>query len=166
MDLRDVTKIARIDKVCQSEELLFHGLMNLEQYMLSEKRSVLLEALRACSYNQSRVAAMFGVSYRQARYHLRTVGYEVSRVQSEAFLDKKEALYRSAFSKLRYDIFVKYGGRCLCCGRSAKDGIKLHVDHVKPRKTHPELELDPNNLQLLCEPCNLSKSARDMTDWR
>ncbi|MFC6439812.1 HNH endonuclease [Bowmanella sp. JS7-9] len=33
----------------------------------------------------------------------------------------------------------------------------LHVDHVKPRAKFPELALDINNLQILCETCNLGK---------
>lgn len=31
----------------------------------------------------------------------------------------------------------------------------LQVHHVKPVYTHPELELDPQNLMVLCERCHL-----------
>lgn len=42
--------------------------------------------------------------------------------------------------------FVKLNPRCAACG-SAND---LHVHHVKPVHTHPELELEPPNLIPLC----------------
>lgn len=68
---------------------------------------------------------------------------------------------------VRYQAIVKYDGCCLACGRSyKKHGIIIHVDHVKPRSLHPELELDIDNLQILCEDCNLGKSNKDDTDWR
>ena len=68
--------------------------------------------------------------------------------------------------KLRYEVIKKYGRKCMCCGLTPDDGIKIHVDHIKPRKTHPELALDINNLQLLCEICNHGKGNWDESDWR
>ena len=46
------------------------------------------------------------------------------------------------------------------------DGIKLNVDHIKPRKKYPKLALDVDNLQVLCNECNHGKGNRDDTDWR
>lgn len=66
---------------------------------------------------------------------------------------------------LRYQALRRYGGSCQCCGRKPPL-IVLHVDHIKPRSKYPELELDINNLQVLCEDCNLGKSNKDETDWR
>jgi 5-methylcytosine-specific restriction endonuclease McrA len=60
----------------------------------------------------------------------------------------------------------KNNGFCVCCGRGVSDGIKLNVDHIKPRKRHPELALDINNLQVLCNECNHGKGNWDETDWR
>lgn len=42
----------------------------------------------------------------------------------------------------------------------------MNVDHIKPRKTHPHLALDPSNLQVLCDVCNHGKGNWDKTDWR
>lgn len=67
---------------------------------------------------------------------------------------------------LRYQVLKRYGGRCQCCGRGAADGVTLHVDHIQPRSKRPDLELDMNNLQVLCADCNLGKLAWDTTDWR
>ena len=43
----------------------------------------------------------------------------------------------------------KYGARCMLCGRTPAYGVKICVDHIKPRALFPELELDENNLQVL-----------------
>lgn len=59
------------------------------------------------------------------------------------------------------------GPQCRMCGRTQwGDGVKLHVDHIKPRILYPELALSPNNLQVLCSDCNAGKSWRWHDDWR
>lgn len=68
--------------------------------------------------------------------------------------------------ELRYRALVKNGGACQACGATAKDGARIHVDHIKPRSLFPKLELEISNLQVLCEDCNLGKSNKDTTDWR
>lgn len=78
----------------------------------------------------------------------------------DPFLDSYE--WRS----LRMRVIKKFGRRCQCCGATPEDGIKIHVDHIKPRKTHPELALAEDNLQVLCEDCNHGKGNWDSTDWR
>jgi len=68
--------------------------------------------------------------------------------------------------EVRYKALVMHGAQCQCCGATRADGVKLHVDHIKPKSKFPELALDIKNLQILCEDCNLGKMARDQTDWR
>lgn len=70
------------------------------------------------------------------------------------------------WKRARYEALVKHGNSCLCCGRSPKDGVVIHVDHVKPKSIYPELALDVDNLQILCHECNEAKSNIDETDWR
>lgn len=80
---------------------------------------------------------------------------------------KKEFLNSWEWRTLRYKILLKHGRRCMCCGASPDDGVTvIHVDHIKPRHTHPELSLDPDNLQVLCGVCNQGKGAWDDTDFR
>lgn len=79
---------------------------------------------------------------------------------SGSFYDSKE------WKVLRYKALKLHGGRCQCCGRGAKDGSVLHVDHIRPRKRYPELALRLDNLQVLCASCNTGKGAWDQTDWR
>tara|TARA_R110001606_G_scaffold262210_1_gene410877 strand:+ start:60 stop:668 length:609 start_codon:yes stop_codon:yes gene_type:complete len=68
---------------------------------------------------------------------------------------------------LRAKVLERYTCKCMMCGHSPKEhGIVIHVDHIKPRSTHPHLQLREDNLQLLCEDCNLGKSNHYFTDWR
>lgn len=59
--------------------------------------------------------------------------------------------------KLRYQVLKRDHYRCVICGRSAKDGVKLHVDHIKPVSRGGKTTL--SNLRTLCSDCNLGKGA-------
>ena len=48
--------------------------------------------------------------------------------------------------------------KCQKCGISAKDGAKLHVDHIIPVSKGGKTTMD--NLQTLCWKCNRSKSDK------
>ncbi len=50
------------------------------------------------------------------------------------------------------------------CGRCGNKN-NLEVDHVKPRSKYPDLELDFDNLQILCRDCNLLKGIKDSPEW-
>jgi hypothetical protein len=78
-----------------------------------------------------------------------------------------EKFYKSSeWRSMRYMALKHHGNNCMACGRSPKDGVIIHVDHIKPRSVYPELSLDFSNLQVLCEECNLGKSNRSTEDWR
>lgn len=68
--------------------------------------------------------------------------------------------------KLRYKVLSEYKATCMVCGATRKDGVKIHVDHIKPRSLYRELELDFNNLQVLCSDCNKGKGNDYSDDWR
>ncbi len=86
-----------------------------------------------------------------------------SRV-SENFSNTSNNFYKSReWRQLRYSVIRKYGRVCAACGGSSKT---VHVDHIKPRSLYPEFELDIENLQVLCEDCNLGKSNHYVDDWR
>lgn len=59
---------------------------------------------------------------------------------------------------LRYEIMHRDGFRCQLCGRSAKDGAILHVDHILPVSRGGKTE--KANLRTLCDQCNLGKRDR------
>lgn len=82
------------------------------------------------------------------------------------YTDPKVFYASEAWKTLRYLALRNSGGRCQCCGASAKDGATLHVDHIVSRYKAPCLELELSNLQVLCLDCNTGKGAWDSTDWR
>jgi hypothetical protein len=65
---------------------------------------------------------------------------------------------RSISLKLRDEILRRDKFKCVYCGRGPSDGVKLHVDHIIPFSKGGSSEAD--NLQTLCEECNLGKSNR------
>lgn len=79
---------------------------------------------------------------------------------SHAFLTSYE------WRRVRMIALKKYGAVCQCCGASPKTGAVINVDHIKPRKLFPQLALDVDNLQVLCNECNHGKGNWDTTDWR
>ena len=72
------------------------------------------------------------------------------------------------WKKLRYEALKIHGTRCQCCGWQPGDTDHGHlvVDHIKPRSKFPALQLDLNNLQVLCNDCNMGKSNIHEDDFR
>lgn len=77
---------------------------------------------------------------------------------------KKEYQISSQFQRslmtdsLRYNILKRDNFRCQICGATASDGAKLHVDHIIPVSKGGKTT--PDNLQTLCERCNMGKSNK------
>ena len=59
---------------------------------------------------------------------------------------------------LRYDIFKRDKFRCQICGATAKEGAKLHVDHIVPVSKGGKTVY--SNLRTLCDRCNMGKSNK------
>ena len=78
-----------------------------------------------------------------------------SREEREVYSIQKEVERAKMTASLRYDIFRRDGFRCQICGATAKDGAKLHVDHILP-VSKGGLTV-PNILRTLCDRCNLGK---------
>ena len=111
------------------------------------------------------------VSKRNARQVLvdltKSLSGSLEKTSFNRFVREPHPFYDSRdWQELRYKALKKYGRKCSCCGKTQADGAVLHVDHIKPRSKYPELALDINNLQILCEDCNLGKGAWDDTDFR
>jgi hypothetical protein len=65
---------------------------------------------------------------------------------------------RSPSLRLRFRVLKRDSFKCCACGASpaSTPGLVLHVDHIKAWSLGGETVED--NLQTLCEPCNLGKS--------
>ncbi len=79
---------------------------------------------------------------------------------------KVDFLQTAEWRQLRREAFELYGNYCSCCGKTPKNGVVLHVDHIKPRSLRPDLQAVITNLQILCEGCNQDKSNISERKWR
>jgi 5-methylcytosine-specific restriction endonuclease McrA len=99
---------------------------------------------------------------------------KTAAVQPEATtLDERQAFYRSwAWREKRAQAFKIHGRICQCCGATpgkftvGGDPVILVVDHIKPLSKYWDLRLKLDNLQILCEECNMGKGNWDETDYR
>lgn len=90
-----------------------------------------------------------------------------SRIVPVPVKHRAESFYHTPeWRRIRMAALVKFAGRCMACGLSAKDGVRIVVDHIKPVRTHWNLRLDETNVQILCNDCNLGKGSTYTTDWR
>lgn len=84
-------------------------------------------------------------------YYKQDINYESNSLHSD-FVKRERALLTDS---LRYDILRRDGFRCQICGATAKDGVKLHIDHIIPVSKGGKTE--PQNLRTLCDRCNFGK---------
>lgn len=59
---------------------------------------------------------------------------------------------------LRYKVLHRDGGKCVKCGSTPHDGVKLHVDHIHPHSLGGLTAF--NNLRTLCNECNIGRSNK------
>lgn len=78
----------------------------------------------------------------------------------QAIQHHESKIYQRAMftNSLRYDVLKRDGFRCQICGRTAQDGVKLHVDHIIPVSKGGKSEM--SNLRTLCSDCNMGKKDK------
>jgi hypothetical protein len=148
---------------------------NEKKYLLSKRKTSSIEVQKEIDKQIGRIAGLKG-ALKRAVTKAKELAYRAK--QAEQRLQSKPSYpvapkYTTAMNgdfyqtkewrQVRWSVISRADGKCSVCGRSKKDGIVIHVDHIKPRSKYPELELDPSNLQLLCEDCNLGKGAKTQT---
>lgn len=60
------------------------------------------------------------------------------------------------------EILVRDGNKCVICGRGLKDGVELHIDHIKPKDFGGEATIE--NGQTLCSQHNFLKKNFKQTE--
>ena len=121
---------------------------------ISERRKSLRDKLRAQAMawraaNRSRARATMNAWYAANKERLRP-----GRKAAKAMRRAAGRVDAGAVDAL----MVLQRGRCACCRTSIKSAA-YHLDHIHPLARGGDNTL--TNLQLLCPPCNLSKSAKD-----
>ena len=112
------------------------------------------------------LADEYGISARQIQRILNDAG--VIRTRSESFIlaieqgrmiyhkkpEHLKAKRKRLSDKVRYDILQCDGFKCVLCGATASDGIRLEIDHIDNDATNN----CNDNLQTLCQRCNSGKA--------
>lgn len=76
--------------------------------------------------------------------------------------DVADVFYRSKpWRRARAAVLAKFGARCQTCGATPADGVRIDVDHIQRRSTHPHLALYLPNLRPLCDACHEAKTYRE-----
>lgn len=90
---------------------------------------------------------------------LKDIEYILKEIDDDTVSKLNREKERSLMSdSLRYDVLKRDNFRCTICGRTAADGIKLHVDHIMPIAKGGKTEM--YNLRTLCNQCNSGKSDK------
>lgn len=84
-----------------------------------------------------------------------------TRIHTDAFYDSIR------WEWLAYRTKCRYGWVCMnpACRRRWPE-VRIVADHIKSVRYHWHLRLDPSNMQVLCNDCNLAKGSNDFTDYR
>lgn len=121
---------------------------------ISEKRKSLRDKLRAQTMawrvaNRSRARATMNAWYAENKERLRPRRKAAKAMRRAAGrVDPGDVV----------SLMTLQRGRCACCKTSIKSAA-YHLDHIHPLARGGDNTI--TNLQLLCPPCNLSKSAKD-----
>ena len=77
-------------------------------------------------------------------------------------IDYAQGKTRDISLRLRLDVLTRDNFRCVFCGKSPATniGTRLHIDHIIPFSKGGNSTFE--NLQTLCEECNLGKSNRNI----
>ena len=89
---------------------------------------------------------------------------ESKNISSGLFYRKKHKTSRTISWRMRFLVTRRDDFKCRLCGNSPalKPGLVLHVDHIIPWSEGGETVMD--NLQTLCEKCNIGKSNLPITE--
>lgn len=80
--------------------------------------------------------------------------------------DEKKVFYESwEWKEARYKAIKELGNSCMLCGANSKE-VRIVVDHIRPISKYWDLRLDAENLQILCNDCNMGKSNNHYDDFR
>lgn len=74
------------------------------------------------------------------------------------FAETKKQERKIMNDDIRYNVLKRDNFTCQICGVTAKDGAKLHVDHIIPVSKGGKTVM--RNLQTLCDRCNIGKSNK------
>ena len=97
--------------------------------------------------------------------HLSQSGFLIKIAKGIYRYDPKKAHTRELedFTAVQKEAILKRDGyKCVICGRGKKDGVDLHIDHIKPKDFGGEARIE--NGQTLCSQHNFIKKNLKQTE--
>lgn len=88
--------------------------------------------------------------------------YHMSTINPMLLLGKKHEQEDAGWARLRFEVLRRDGFRCRYCGARPIDGVRLTVDHIKPRSKGGTDDIE--NLLTACSSCNEAKADSELTD--
>lgn len=138
------------------DEVLFHNLVTVWQALGNQPRRTDMNC-EGSRVSSSTYESRFGgwrraleafVEWANASDEL----YDLPRYEKP----KSNRIKRDISWRCRARVLMRDGARCQLCGATPQKGATLHIDHVIPFSKGGGNEIE--NLQVLCEYCNLGKS--------
>ncbi len=65
---------------------------------------------------------------------------------------------------LREEVLKRDGYKCVVCGKTEQDGVRLEIDHIIPVSKGGQSTI--SNLQTLCSSCNAKKNTQDNDSFK
>lgn len=177
----DCSKILEEKRITKEEtrkfKVPFKSWIEIEEKLYTQNKlnpvtkfSVLVRATYTSPQGRNSYSQEWTYQQNDVAHEIKTIEYEMQQAAEKALIEQKRREERERLKalrpanqiernklskKLRYEILERDNYRCVLCGRSADDGVILHIDHIIPiskgGKTVPE------NLRTLCSDCNLGK---------
>lgn len=155
----------------------------LPQSFLDKKRRSSKIVPKSGTFTTAELDAMANESAKKTQARIRQAKRDVRRASDVphnptkgAFSpnpNNRKSFYQSwEWRKLRMQTLLRYGHRCQSCGANKDDitiygaPIRLVVDHILPLGKNWEFRLDPDNVQVLCDECNMGKGDWLTMDFR
>lgn len=101
----------------------------------------------------------------RAIHHLAQSGFLIKIAKGVYKYDPAKAYKRELedFSASQKEVILRRDGyKCVICGRGKKDGVELHIDHIKPKDLGGEATIE--NGQTLCSQHNFIKKNLKQTE--
>lgn len=159
---------ARIQEIVALDSAVDFEKIKIQESAFKHREARLFAKRRITPVTNSVFHVVMQYSSRQGRVQLAKTGsysfedmFACFESISRSHLDKTvysglTAVERGEVSdSLRYDILRRDNFTCVLCGVSAKQGARLHVDHIIPISKGGKSV--PGNLRTLCERCNIGK---------
>lgn len=132
-------------------------------------KAVAIAAVNAGLVSRKNIGALEGAmqSFNKARDLIDPPKRHDTKAKKHVSKSSNDNFYTSwEWTTLRMKVIKTYGRRCMCCGATPSDGAVIQVDHIKPRSLRPDLALDFDNMQVLCQVCNRGKGNWCSRDYR